>query len=138
MLYLKRNILHPKKNLYTIFTSQINNKTITSSKTTYLRNSNNKPVPNTPPSVSLPSIPSKKHLKKYKDNNKRSTPQYVTGTQTNMIKKHKLFQLSAPSQLKQTLDCASLSKVKNNDSRCKTRDATKKLYTEDITLVRKT
>ena len=50
-----------------------------------------------------------------------------------MIKKHKLFQLRAPS-----LDCAFLPKVKNTDSRCKTRDATKKLYTEDIALVRKT
>ena len=55
-----------------------------------------------------------------------------------MKKKLKKFQLSAPSQLKQTLDYAFLPKVKNTDSRCKTRDATKKLYTEDIALVRKT
>ena len=31
-----------------------------------------------------------------------------------------------------------LPKVKNTGSRCKTRDATKKLYTKDIALVRKT
>ena len=55
-----------------------------------------------------------------------------------MIKKPKLFHLSAPSQLKQTLDCAFLPKVKNTDSRCKTRDTTKILYTGDIALVRKT
>ena len=56
-----------------------------------------------------------------------------------MIKNHKLFQLSAPSQLKQTLYCAFfLPKVKNTDSRCKTSDATKTLYTKDIALVRKT
>ena len=61
----------------------------------------------------------------------------MKGTQTIMIKKHKLFHLSAPSQLKQTLDCAFLPKVKNTDSRCKTRDTTKKLYTGDIALVRK-
>ena len=62
----KRTISHPKQNLNTIFTSKINKKAITPSKTTYLRNSNNKPVPNTPTSVSLPSIPSKNHLKKTK------------------------------------------------------------------------
>ena len=55
-----------------------------------------------------------------------------------MIKKHKLFQLSAPSQLKQTLDCVCLPKVKNIESRRKTRDATKKLFTNDTALVRKT
>ena len=55
-----------------------------------------------------------------------------------MIKKHKLFQLSAPSQLKQTLDYVFLPKVKNTESRCKTRDVTKKLYTNAIVLVRKT
>ena len=54
-----------------------------------------------------------------------------------MMKKHKLFHLSAPSQIKQTLDCVFLPKVRNTDSRCKTRDATKKLYTEDIAIVRK-
>ena len=55
-----------------------------------------------------------------------------------MIKKHKLFQLSAPPQLKQTLDCVCLPKVKNIESRRKTRDTTKKLFTNAIALVRKT
>ena len=55
-----------------------------------------------------------------------------------MIKKPKLFHLSALSQLKQKLDCIFLLKVKNTDSRCKTSDATKTLYTKDIALVRKT
>ena len=41
----QKNISHPKQNIYTILTSKINKKAITSSKTTYLRNSNNKPVP---------------------------------------------------------------------------------------------
>ena len=77
----KRKISHPKQNLYTIFTSKINKKTIPSSKTTYIRNSTNKPVPNTPPSFSLLSIPFKNHLKKYKDNNNnKNTSQYVKGT----------------------------------------------------------
>ena len=54
-----------------------------------------------------------------------------------MIKKHKLFQLSTPSQLIQTLDCVCLPKVKNIESRRKKRDATKKLFTNAIALVRK-
>ena len=62
----------------------------------------------------------------------------MKGTQTITIKKPKLFHLSAPSYLKQTLDCDVLPKVKNTDSRCKTRNGTKKLYTENIALVRKT
>ena len=49
----KRSISHPKQNRYTIFTSKRNKKTILSSKTIYIRNSTNKPVPNTQPSVSL-------------------------------------------------------------------------------------
>ena len=60
----KRSISQPKQNRYTIFTSKRNKKTISSSKTIYIRNSTNKPVPNTLPSVSLSSIPSKHHLEK--------------------------------------------------------------------------
>ena len=55
----------------------------------------------------------------------------MKGTQTIMIKKHKLFHLSAPSQLKQTLDCAFYQK-----SRTPTVDVRRviqqKNYTQEI------
>ena len=133
-----RNISHPKKNLYTIFTSKINKKTILSSKTIYISNSTNKPEPNTSPSVSLSSIPFKNHLRKFKDNNKiNNTSQYTKRNQITTIKKHKLVQLSTPSQLKQTPDCVCLPTVKNIESRRKTRDATKKLFINSIAVARK-
>ena len=53
-----------------------------------------------------------------------------------MIKENKSFQF-ASLQMKQTLDYMFLPKAKNIESRCKTRDATKKVYTNVIALVRK-
>ena len=91
-----RNISRPKKNLYDIFTSKEKKHNITSTKKNSLRNSNNKSVPTTPTTASLPKIPSKNNLKKYKDNNLTNTSQYVKGNQTFMIKNPKTFHLNAP------------------------------------------
>ena len=68
----------------------------------YIRNINNKSVPNISTTSSLPSIILTNKLKTCKDNNLTTNSQYVKGNQTIMIKNPKQLHLKDQNDLDNT------------------------------------